>query len=66
MPDPRSELLLGAPLVGDVAYMILMEKGVQDILPTLGHQPPDMPGMLYYLWWPSVGNHRPRRSAQCF
>jgi hypothetical protein len=60
MPDPRSEPLLGAPLVGDVAYMILMDKGVQDILPTLGHQPPDMPGMLYYLWWPSVGNHRQR------
>ena len=29
MPDPRSEPLLGAPLVGDVDYMILMDKGVE-------------------------------------
>jgi hypothetical protein len=63
MPDPRSEPLLGAPVVGDVAYMILMDKGVTDILPTLGHKPPDMPGMTYYLWWPSVGDHRLRLQA---
>lgn len=40
--------------------MTLMDKGVEDILPTLGHEPPDMPGMLYYLWWPSVGDRRQR------
>ena len=35
MPDPRSEPLLGAPVVGDVAYMILADKGVHDVLPEL-------------------------------
>jgi hypothetical protein len=60
MPDPRGEPLLGQPLVGDVAYMVLMDKGVKDVLPAIGHQPTGMPGMLYYLWWPSVGDHRKR------
>jgi hypothetical protein len=63
MPDPRQDAMLGQPLVGDVAYMILRDKGVPDILPTLGHRPPDMPGMSYYYWWPSVGNHRIRLQA---
>jgi hypothetical protein len=60
MPDPREEPLVGAPVVGDVAYMVLMDKGVKDLLPTLGKEPPDMPGMYFYLWWPSIGDHRQR------
>jgi hypothetical protein len=58
MPDPRQEAMMGPPLVGDVAYLILLDLGVPDILPTLGDQPPDMPGMLFYTWWPSVGKNR--------
>jgi hypothetical protein len=63
MPDPRGEPLLGEPLVGDVAYMVLMDKGVKDVLPAIGHQPTGMPGMLYYFWWPNVGDHRKRLQA---
>lgn len=63
MPDPRQEAMMGPPLVGDVAYLILLDMGVPDILPTLGDQPPDMPGMLFYTWWPSVGKNRLRLQA---
>jgi len=60
MPDPRSEPLLGAPLVGDVAYMILMDKGVEDVLPALAHKKADDLRMDDYFLWPSVGDHRQR------
>ncbi len=63
MPDPRQEAMIGSPVVGDVAYLILLDVGVPDILPTLGDQPPDMPGMAFYLWWPSVGNNRLKLQA---
>jgi hypothetical protein len=56
MPDPRSEPLLGHPRVGDVAYIILMDKGVADLLPALMHKPD--PRMDEYFLWPSVGQHR--------
>lgn len=58
MPDPRDEPLLGAPVVGDVAYMILMDKGVEDVLPALAHK--KEPRMDDYFTWPSVGDHRQR------
>lgn len=58
MPDPRSEPLLGIPVVGDVAYMILMDKGVHDVMPTLTHKKPEDLRMDDYFNWPSVGNHR--------
>lgn len=38
MPDPRSEPLMGAPVVGDVAYMALGEKGVPDFIAGLAHK----------------------------
>jgi hypothetical protein len=63
MPDPRSEPLLGVPLVGDVAYMILSDKGVPDILPKLAHKKPDQLRMDDYFLWPSVGDHRMRLQA---
>src|SRR5271157_6476633 len=58
--DPRSEPLLGAPLVGDVAYMILGDKGVPDFLPRLTRKKPDQLRMDDYFLWPSVGGHRKR------
>jgi len=61
MPDPRSEPLLGAPVVGDVAYMILLDKGVDDILPSLARKREMR--MDEYFIWPSIGNHRPRLQA---
>src|SRR5437879_6706057 len=60
MPDPRSEPLLGAPVVGDVAYMILFDKGVPDVLPGLAHKKPSDLRMDDYFRWPSVGDHRQR------
>ncbi len=60
MPDPRSEPLLGAPVVGDVAYMILADKGVHDVLPELTHRKPNELRMDDYFLWPSIGNHRLR------
>jgi hypothetical protein len=60
MPDPRSEPLLGAPVVGDVAYMILADKGVQDVLPELAHKKPNELRMDDYFLWPSIGSHRLR------
>jgi hypothetical protein len=63
MPDPRQEAMMGPPLVGDVAYLILLDMGVPDILPTLGDQPPEMPGMMFYTWWPSVGKNRLKLQA---
>ena len=58
MPDPRSEPLVGSPVVGDVAYMILGDKGVKDVLPALMHR------NNLYMWdyfnWPSAGDHRQR------
>jgi hypothetical protein len=58
MPDPREEPLLGVPVVGDVAYMILMDKGVRDVLPELAHKKPNEIRMDDYFLWPSVGDHR--------
>jgi hypothetical protein len=58
MPDPRSEPLLGAPLVGDVAYMILMDKGVEDLMPVLTHN--NNLRMDDYFSWPAIGDHRRR------
>lgn len=63
MPDPRSEPLLGVPLVGDVAYMILADKGVPDVLPKLAHKKPDQLRMDDYFLWPSVGDHRVKLQA---
>jgi SanA protein len=60
MPDPRSEPLLGVPVVGDVAYMILGDKGVRDVLPALAHKKPNELRMDDYFLWPSVGDHRQR------
>jgi hypothetical protein len=60
MPDPRSEPLLGAPVVGDVAYMILADKGVPDLLPQLAHKQPNELRMDDYFMWPSIGDHRQR------
>jgi hypothetical protein len=63
MPDPRSEPLLGVPLIGDVAYMILADKGVPDVLPKLAHKRPDQLRMDDYFLWPSAGDHRVRLQA---
>ncbi len=60
MPDPRSEPLLGVPVVGDVAYMILADKGVHDVLPDLIRKKPGELRMDDYFLWPSVGDHRHR------
>jgi SanA protein len=60
MPDPRSEPLLGAPVVGDVAYMVLGDKGVPDVLPALAHKKPDELRMDDFFIWPSEGDHRKR------
>ena len=60
MPDPRTEPLLGTPVVGDVAYMILAEKGVPDLLPQLAHKQPRQLRMDDYFIWPSIGDHRKR------
>jgi hypothetical protein len=60
MPDPRSEPLLGGPVVGDVAYMILGDKGVDDLLPSLAHKKAQDLRMDYWFLWPSIGNHRRR------
>lgn len=60
MPDPRSEPLLGAPVVGDVAYMVLGDKGVPDLLPELVHKKPSELRLDDYFIWPSVGDHRKR------
>jgi hypothetical protein len=58
--DPRTEPLLGAPVVGDVAYMILGDKGVPDFLPQLTHKKPGQLMMDDYFLWPRVGDHRLR------
>ena len=63
MPDPRSEPLLGAPVVGDVSYMILADMGVRDLLPRLAHKKPNELRMDDYFLWPSVGDHRRRLQA---
>jgi|HubBroStandDraft_6_1064221.scaffolds.fasta_scaffold09624_4 hypothetical protein len=63
MPDPRSEPLLGIPVIGDVAYMILADMGVRDVLPALAHKKPDQMRMDDYFLWPSVGDHRKRLQA---
>jgi hypothetical protein len=60
MPDPRSEPLLGAPVTADVAYMILLDKGVPDVLPGLAHRTPNQLRMDDYFLWPRAGNHRQR------
>lgn len=60
MPDPRSEPLMGTPLVGDVAYMILGDKGVPDVLPGLAHRKLDEMRMDDWFLWPSAGDHRRR------
>lgn len=60
MPDPREEPLLGAPVTADVAYMILGDKGIPDLLPQLAHKKPNELRMDDYFIWPSMGNHRQR------
>jgi hypothetical protein len=60
MPDPRSEPLMGTPLIGDVAYMILGDKGVPDVLPGLAHRKLDEMRNDEWFLWPSVGDHRHR------
>jgi len=63
IPDPRTEPLLGAPVVGDVAYMVLSEKGVPDFLPSLAHKKPNELRMDDYFIWPSIGDHRKKLQA---
>ena len=63
MPDPRTEPLLGAPVVGDVAYMFLGDKGVPDLLPGLAHKKPNELRMDDYFIWPSIGDHRKQLQA---
>lgn len=63
MPDPRMEPLLGAPVIGDVAYMVLTEKGVPDLLPSLAKKNPKDMGMDDYFLWPSRGDNRLRLQA---
>ncbi len=63
MPDPRSEPLLGAPVAGDVAYMVLGDKGVPDLLPDLAHKKPNELRMDDYFIWPSMGDHRKQLQA---
>jgi hypothetical protein len=58
MPDPRSEPLLGVPVVGDVAYMVLTDKGVNDLIPGLAHKKPAAILMDEYFRWPASGNQR--------
>ena len=58
MPDPRTEPLLGAPVVGDMAYMILGMKGVPDVLPSLANKKPNELRMNDYFIWPNIGDHR--------
>ena len=58
MPDPRYEPLLGVPVVGDVACMVLMDKGVPDILPQLAHKDPTRMRMDDWFLWPAVPAHR--------
>jgi hypothetical protein len=60
MPDPRSEPLLGIPVIGDVAYMVLTDKGVAELIPALAHRKPDEMRMDEFFIWPSVGDHRQR------
>lgn len=60
MPAPRTEPLLGAPVVGDVAYMILGDIGVPDLLPGLAGKKPNELRMDDYFIWPTVGDHRRR------
>jgi len=56
MPDPREEPLLGAPVVGDIAYTTLMDKGVPDFLPQLTHKKELR--MDDYFLWPAKDNNR--------
>lgn len=63
MPDPRMEPLMGAPTIGDVAYMILGDKGVPDLLPSLAHRKPEDMRMDDWFLWPTVGDHRRRLQA---
>jgi hypothetical protein len=63
MPDPRMEPLLGAPVVGDVAYMVLGDKGVPDLLPSLVRKKPHDIRMDEYFEWPSRGHNRLRLQA---
>jgi hypothetical protein len=58
MPDPRSEPLVGAPVVGDIAYMILGEKGMPDFIAKLAHKKPGELREDDFFIWPSTGNHR--------
>lgn len=60
MPDPREEPLLGIPVVGDVAYMTLTDKGVKDLLPGLAGKKPNEMRMDEYFLWPSLRDHRLR------
>lgn len=60
MPDPRMEPLAGAPLVGDIAYVVLSDKGVPDLLPILAGKKPDQLRMDDYFLWPSMADNRLR------
>lgn len=60
MPDPRSEPLLGAPVIGDIAYVVLGDKRVPDLLPQLAHKKPNELRMDDYFIWPSRGTNRQR------
>jgi len=57
-PDPRMEPLLGVPVVGDVAYMVLTDKGVPDLLPTLAHKDCKKMTMDDWFVWPTMGDNR--------
>jgi len=57
-PDPRTEPLLGAPVVGDVAYMILGDLGVPDLLPGLAGKQSSELRTDDYFTWAATANHR--------
>ena len=63
MPDPRMEPLLGGPVVGDVAYMVLRAKGVPDFLPKLAHRKLEEMRMDDWFLWPNKGDNRQRLQA---
>jgi len=56
MPDPRIEPARGVPLAGDVAYMVLSQKGVSDLLPGLAHK--KQMRMDEYFLWPGFADRR--------
>lgn len=57
MPDPRSEPLVGDLVVADIAYRILLDQGVRDVMPGLANK--KLLAVDYFAW-PRAGDHRQR------